>query len=561
MRDLSTAYDLVPAVTSDAAAAIVVGDRLPDDPPPDSLIVATVSLAAPIGSGVRIVRGEAPRDVPAGTAIHLGVELEASGAGGRTTDVIVAAAGVETGRASHRWTGNAERWLAGIDAVPIGDPPYVLQVRLEPETSDAPVADPDTAGTVIPGVSGFPGPPKPRRGEGGSPTSVDVVVDVRREPIRVQFYEPRPSWSTTFLRRALEADARFEVASLSYASKGVAVQTGSDVPLADTRLDAFDVVIVGGLDRLTAADAGALERFMRERGGAVVVVPDQRFNAGPARDLIAGASGSVRPSASASTPLDYVERLLEQPAKLAVAFPAASIRVSELLVLPTLPPGVDAIARVPGGDRAPVIVSMPRGDGRLVVSGAMDAWRFRAADGGAFDRFWQSTIAGLAMRVRPPIAIDVIPPLLSPGERGDVVVRTRTHDAGVSASIDGEPIRLTPEPEAGAYRGRFTAKRTPGRSTVAVQAGSTASRTILVRSDVRRARGTPAPSLSMLASSHRGVDVAPDRLGDLERFLRSTIVSPRAATVRHPMRSTWWLLPFAACLSAEWWVRRRKGLR
>jgi hypothetical protein len=29
----------------------------------------------------------------------------------------------------------------------------------------------------------------------------------------------------------------------------------------------------------------------------------------------------------------------------------------------------------------------------------------------------------------------------------------------------------------------------------------------------------------------------------------------------HPMRSPWWIVPFAACLSAEWWLRRRAELR
>ena len=113
----------------------------------------------------------------------------------------------------------------------------------------------------------------------------DVVVDVRRDPLRVEFYDPRPSWATTFVRRALEADARFQVATLSSTSRGISAQTGGAVPLDDPRLDAFDVVIVGGLDRLSAADVRALDRYMRERGGAVVVVPDQRIDAGPARDL------------------------------------------------------------------------------------------------------------------------------------------------------------------------------------------------------------------------------------------------------------------------------------
>jgi hypothetical protein len=385
------------------------------------------------------------------------------------------------------------------------------------------------------------------------------------------------------VRRALAADARFQVASLSLTSRGISAQTGGEVPLGDRRIDAFDVVIVGGLDRLTAAEVQSLDRYMRERGGAVVLVPDQRIDAGPARDLISGA--------------DLAERLLEQPAKLAVAPPAASLQASELLVLRSLAPGTDVIARMPGsgpstlrqaqgrpepsrgttvsgslraessGDDSPVIVSMPRGEGRLLLSGAMDAWRFRAADKGAFDRFWQSTIAGLALAAPPPIAISVVPPLLRPGERGDVIVHVRSRDViAVSASLDDDqPIRLRPEPEAGVYRGSFTAKSAPGRSTIEVRASggqaTSASRTLLVRPDVQRVRSDAAPSLSMLASSHRGINVTPDHVADLERFVRSAVAPPRTTLVRHPMRSTWWILPFAVCLSGEWWLRRRRGLR
>ena len=549
VRDLSTSYDIVSQVTSDAAAAVVIGEWYPDDPMPASLLIATVSTADATTPGVRIVRVDAPHEVPAVTLIHLDVELEGLRVAGRTTDVTVAINGLEVGRASHLWMADGERWRASIDAVPVGDPPFVLRV-----TADHTVAD--------------------------------TVVDVRRAPFRVQFYDPRPSWATTFLRRALERDARFQVASLSFTSRGVSAQTGGEVPLSDPRIDRFDVVIVGGLDRLSVADARSLDRYMRERGGAVVLVPDQRIDAGPARDLV---SGGVQ--------LPVSERLLEQPATLAVAPPAASLQASELLVLGSLTPGTDVIARVPGGDPStrrqaqgrpepsrgtrasgspraestgdgsPVIVSMPRGEGRLLLSGAMDAWRFRAADDGAFDRFWQSTIAGLALASPPPIAITVVPPLLRPGERGDVIVRVRSRDVtSVSASLDGDqPIRLRPEPEAGAYRGSFTATSAPGRSTITVRASggqaASASRTALVQPDVQRVRPDAAPSLSMLASSHRGIDVTPDHVTDLERFVRNAVASPRTTLVRHPMRSVWWIVPFAACVSVEWWLRRRRGLR
>jgi hypothetical protein len=548
IRALSPSYDIVSQVTSDAAAAVVIGEWYSGEPVPDSLLIATVSTFDANTPGVRIVRVDAPHEVPAATMIHLDVEVEGLRVAGRTTDVTVAINGLEVGRASHRWSRDDERWRASVDAVPVGEPPFVLRVEAAPAR-----------------------------------TVADVVVDARRVPFRVEFFDSRPSWATTFVRRALEADARFQVASLSLTSRGISAQTGGEVPLGDRRIDAFDVVIVGGLDRLTAAEVQSLDRYMRERGGAVVLVPDQRIDAGPARDLISGA--------------DLAERLLEQPAKLAVAPPAASLQASELLVLRSLAPGTDVIARMPGsgpstlrqaqgrpepsrgttvsgslraessGDDSPVIVSMPRGEGRLLLSGAMDAWRFRAADKGAFDRFWQSTIAGLALAAPPPIAISVVPPLLRPGERGDVIVRVRSRDViAVSASLDDDqPIRLRPEPEAGVYRGSFTAKSAPGRSTIEVRASggqaTSASRTLLVRPDVQRVRSDAAPSLSMLASSHRGINVTPDHVADLERFVRRAVAPPRTTLVRHPMQSTWWILPFAVCLSGEWWLRRRRGLR
>jgi len=547
-RDLSASYDIVPHVVSDAAAAIVIGERYPDEAVPDAMLVATVSASDTGARGVRIVAVHAPSVVPAATLIHLDVELEASLVAGHTSDVTATIAGLEAGRVSHRWTGRQERWHASIDAVPVGDPPYLVQLRLKADSAD--VALPRSSNG-----EGGPISPKPRGGEGGSRTAADVVVDVRRALFPVEFYDPRPSWATTFLRRALEADPRFQVSTLSVTSRGVSAQTGGAVPPSDPRLDAFDVVVLGGLDRLSAADAASLDRYMRIRGGAVVVVPDQRIDAGPARDLVPGGL--------------LTERLLEQPATLAVTPPAASLRASELLLMRAVTPGAEVIARVPDADPAkalPVIVSAPRGGGRLLLSGAMDAWRFRAADSAAFDRFWRSTIAGLALAVVPPIAIGVDPPLLRPGEAGAVTVRTRPGDGtAVSASIDGDqPIRLLPEPEPGVYRGRFVAKQTPGLSTIEVRVSAaqplSASHRFVVSAEAHRLPPNGAP-LAMLASSHRGIDVPPDRVPELERFVRGAVAAPRTQKIRHPMQSAWWMLPFAVCLSTEWWLRRRRGLR
>ena len=85
-------------------------------------------------------------------------------------------------------------------------------------------------------------------------------------------------------------------------------------------LDAFDAVIVGGLDRLSTADVHALDRFMRERGGAVVLVAGSTLRGRRCARSVVGLRISLN-------------ALLEQPTKLTGTPPAASLRASELLVM------------------------------------------------------------------------------------------------------------------------------------------------------------------------------------------------------------------------------------
>jgi len=524
-RDLAADYDLVPQIVSDAAAAIVIGDRYPDEPVADSLRVSTVTIAPP-SNAVRVLRVSAPRDVLPATSIRVRVDVAAHGVSGRATEVRARIRGVQSGFASHRWTATDERWLASLDVVPIGEPPYV--VHLEAATA------------------GFPAPPAPP----AAPMFADLVVQRRDVPLAIEFFDARPSWASTFVRRSLESDARFSVDSISANARSLSTRTARAVPLRERGLDAFAAVIVGGLDRLSANDVSALERYMRERGGAVVLLPDQRLDSGPLRAIVP----------------ELTERLLEQPATMVSAGGGASLRASELLVASHLPPGSDVLQREPG-DRAPIVVTVPRGDGRLLVSGAMDAWRYRAAPDAAFDRFWRAAISGLALTTAPRLDVTVTPPIVRPGEQAEVVVRVRGGDpASISASAGGQPIRLAPAAEPGVSRARFNAAASGTRTSVEVRAteigGGVDSATVIVPIGAD-AHPVPQaePPLSLLSASHHGIDAPPARISAIEEFVRTSVLPSRAAGVRHPMRSPWWLAPFIACLSAEWWLRRRRGLR
>jgi hypothetical protein len=522
-RDLAADYDVIPQIVSDAAAAIVIGTRYPIDPVPDSLRVMTVTMPPP-ADAVRIVRLVAPREVPPATRIRVDVELDAHGAAGRTTNLGARVGGVETSVVSHRWLQVDERWRASLDVVPVGEPPFVVRIAASTATA----------------------------GGATESTAADVVVRRRTIPLAVEFVDARPSWASTFVRRALEGDPRFRVESVSGESRGVVAKTAGAVPLADAQLDRFDAVVVGGLDRVTTTDVAGVERYMREREGAVVVLPDQRIESGPARALLP----------------EFTERLLERPAALLSPSGGAVLRASELLVAQALPPGADVLMQMPAETGGAVIVTMPQAAGRLLVSGAMDAWRDRAADGAAFDRFWQATIAGLALTTPPPIDVEVTPAVLRPREAATVIVRVRgAEPARVSAAFGGQPLRLVPDAGRGVYRGRVTASESARPATLDVEAvdargaRQSAVQPVPIVVDAAPRLAPVAAPLSLLSASHHGLDVPPGRTGEITQALRQSVRPTHAIARQHPMRSPWWLLPFVACLSAEWWARRRLGQR
>jgi hypothetical protein len=332
----------------------------------------------------------------------------------------------------------------------------------------------------------------------------------------------------------------------------VATRTFDAVDLADPRLDEFEVVMIGGVGALPATDWRALDRYLHERGGSVVLLPDERTVGPSAFALIAdGANGA-----------SVTERLLDRPATVQ-ATGGATLQTSEILLPPSA--GAEVLASLPAGE--PLIVSLPRGAGRLVFSGAMDAWRFRGASDRGFDRFWQATFAGLALAAPPVVDVSVWPPALQPGERADIVVRARrvASSTRVQAAIDDRPVRLWPDPERGIYSGSFTAsvssRRSLVRAVVSDAAEPVAETIVPIGAELRHVSDSAVAPLALLASGHAGIDADVDHRGSVVRFVRDR-VRPRSEQRRvRPLRSGWWILPLTVCLAGEWWLRRRRGLR
>ncbi len=518
IRDaLNGDFEIVDGLDHSAKAIVVIGDRYPDQTFPEHSNVSTVTLGDGDRPHVTIRRVVGPRVVPAATTVHLGVDVSAAGRRGATTELTVHASGAQLARRTHKWTSDIETWHEDIDVVPVGEGPFVFDV-------------------------------------GADDSHASVAVDSATR-LRVLVVESRPSWASAFVRRALEADPRFAVSGVSAPSPGKLITSG-DYPALPEDLRRLDAIVLGGLDRITHAALTTVERFVRERGGALVLLPDGTIPATLAERFIPRVT--------------FHETLLERPAALDSTMPL-KLQSSELLEAGDVPPGSDVIARSPSS-RRPVIWASPFGDGRVVVSGALDAWRYRAVGDREFERFWQSLISGAALSARPAIEVDVWPQQAEPGERVRVAARVRSLERdemgdhlAVDAHLDGdEPIRLWPDALPGTFVGAFVAhargRDATRRVTASLEDGASGSAPLVIASPVK----TPPPAdppLSRLAMTHGGVNVSPSTVAQLEQHLRRTITPDTVAAIHHPMRSPWWFIPFGGCLSAEWWLRRRRGAR
>jgi hypothetical protein len=371
--------------------------------------------------------------------------------------------------------------------------------------------------------------------------------------------EAAVTWPAVFVRRALEGEPAFEVSSVQRAAKGIATRAGAP-PAALTRhaLASFEVVFLGGPDNLGGADLDALRWFVEDRGGIAIFIPDQRPT-GRYVELVGVSS--------------FTPRALETPARL-----GPDLQASELLIPARLPPSAAVLAADNGNA---VVFSARRGAGAVVFSGALDAWRHRAARTGAtsesatdepFARFWRSLVVANAASVPPAIEVSADPGILRPGERTSIAVRVRDIPGGdsivlppIAARVVGpavkvdDPVRLWPTAEPGAYEGEWRAPLA-GLYNVSVVAGEfRGDATIAVADDVRHAVAADPDALALATSASGGQVFSIDRLSSLVDAIKAAYPPRRVVRPLHPMRSPWWVLPFAALLCVEWAGRRKRG--
>ena len=515
-------------------ARVLIGDRAQENTLASARIpVSTVSLSTDSVPNVRIVSVSVPQRVPVGWTAKIDVRIAGRGVRGTTSRVALEQGGVELSRIEHKWT--LDREVANVVAKyapPVsGATPVTVRV-----TSTVAEAD-DTD------------------------NSSEIVLRASDRQLRVLAYEPRPSWSAAFIRRALEQNAAFDVTALVRPSRGIEVTAGvPPAALTADSLRAFDAVLVGAPEELRASEVDALRGFIRVRGGSVILVPDRRPS-GPFLQLV---------------PSDiFDEVLLENPTEIKGA--EGTLLAGELAIPRSDPAGSLVFAALTmKGAVHPVVFASRIGEGQVIFSGALDAWRFRASANDGFAQFWTTRVGEAALAAPQRVEVKVAPSVAAPGDDMAVQVRVRptefvaspdtTRVSFVSARIVGpgvdRAIRLWPSAEVGVFEGRVVAPA-PGTYDLQVRSADATADMALISADRARtpARGTIAERdrLQLISNATGGISATADDLSALIEHLRGLGTVTRGETV-HPSRSLWFVLAFVGLVCAEWALRRRRGL-
>jgi hypothetical protein len=513
-RALASAFTVVTGPDAGASAVVVAGDRAPEGFEPGS-----APGFALVAGGPSIERVDIPEraDLESRVPVHLRANV---GAGVTTAEARLRVNGLIVDRRALTLTPGDSSAAADLEFAPTAA--GLARIRVEVAAS---------AGVAV----------------------ADAAVDIQPARWKVLSFDPHPSYAATFVRRALESDRRFVVTSRVATSPHSSTETGQAPASLAGSLDDFDLIVAGAPDALSAADVDRLAAFAR-RGGVVCLVMD-RIASGPFERLTAVKSWTERQSA---TP---------------VGVDSGSARLGKLLATDLAVATLDSTATpVATALNGAVVWQSPLGSGRIVTSGALDAWRQRAASGNDFDRFWQTLAADAAAAARRPIDVRLGQRLFAPGERmavrvalGDpaAAVRGETH---VTARLDGPggstPVRLWPD-RPGVFIGSSTAPLTPGeyRLSVSGAAGTASDRSetieLLVAEDT--ASVSDPAMLAAWATAHGGAAFTADQIDALAQAIGRRVRPVDQVTRIFPMRTAWWLPPFALALAGEWWLRRRRG--
>jgi hypothetical protein len=533
-------FTVIAAPFAGAAGTVLVGNSLPTSatelPPPVFAVVPERD-----GATVTFERVNGPLRAPLEARIGISVSTRTTGARGRRLEVSLHSGELVVDRVTLDVAGDDDRHETELAFVPTAVGAVPLRI---------------TAGVV-------------GTGEAATTAAVDLAIDIREQRWSVLFFDPRPSWQSTFVRRAVERDPRFVVTSRVVTSRSLSTDAGRPPGTLDdfTTMSLFDAIVVGAPDALGDRDVAGLDAYLRRRGGTVVLLLDQR-GAGPFQRLT-GAREWMGSSSSAGFSV------------LPVGGDSVGLRASEIAWPRVIPAGARELARSrfigsDSGVSHPVLWRSAVGAGQLIVSGALDAWRYRDPAVSAFDAFWRTTVGTAADAALPPVSISLGNSVLGPYERTEIsvtlrdaslapVASNRAVRASVAALLEtpggAVSIRLWPTAPVGTFRGSFRAPAAPGTYRVVVTGdGSRADAPIIVAPSILRPVADDSDLVAAWAGSHGGSSISSTLLEELAPALERAVRPVPRRETWYPLRSQWLIIPFSLALGMEWLWRRKRGL-
>lgn len=505
---LADDYTIVSGPYANAAATVIVGRSMPRDVPggivvgvmePHPVSISTFDVPPALTTTAR-----APISLGGRAATNARVEVEL-----RAGDVIVQRAVVRAN--------GAGTWRAELALTPAAEGTSVLHARATVGTDSA---------------------------------VADVVAWASDRKAAILFFDRRPSWMSTFVRRALERDARVSVASRVVTSRNVSTDAGQPPSSLSDPLVAelYQAVIVGAPEALTAGDVAGLERFLRDRGGAVILL----FDEAPRGGIYDRLTGVDRWSAATT----------QAPVTAVGSGDTLAFRLTEAACPATLPLNaiIRASAKVSQAAH-PVVWSTMVGQGELIVSTALDAWKYRDPATTGFEQFWEAIISRAARDAAAPVRVEIIPSLAHPGE--ELTIRATTRD---TLPVVGEenlgdifrPIGMRPTTGPHEWEGTHTANPRPGEYEVSVGRDEAAGMAgYAVREDFTPFVRDDSVAIAAIARTSGGIITGPE---NVEREVRARVMGTRRMEAWRPMREPWWVIAFAGLLGLEWFGRRRRGL-
>jgi hypothetical protein len=402
--------------------------------------------------------------------------------------------------------------------------------------------------------------------------TADVVTDVRQTRWAVLFYDPQPSWMSTFVRRAVEQDPRFVVTSRVVTSKNISTDAGTPPNRLDdlSSTSRFDAIVVGSPGALSEAEIGGLDAYARKRGGNVVLLCDGDFTpkawrltqvrswTSPQRQRLALPIISRTPGATSTDTVLFATEL---------SWPSEMPGTAEVLAR--------TVSSIDSLTNRPMLWRVPLGAGRVTVSSALDSWRYRGQTG--FDKLWPTVLADASSASIPAVDVRVSPGAVAPRENIDVDVTIRdaalrevgprdTVHVGIAAEIVGPRssrtrIPVWPTANTGEFHTTVRAPNDTGAYRIVVTSGGlSADAPLVVANGASRPMPNDIDLLESLVAARGGKVISAAALDGLAPAIAAIVRPASRAETWHPMRSIWWIVPFALALGAEWLLRRRAGL-